>query len=97
MIKDAEQYAVAQRHDEKTEKLRQEVSTILAEIDNLVPEVEAVVAGSDFGRDAVRKAEGAMEDARNMMQRGDHTALEEQLEVLKRTRRMFRGVVGKGN
>jgi molecular chaperone DnaK len=54
-----------------------------------------VVAGSDFGRDAIEKARAVVARARELMERGDSAALTEQIDALNRTRRMFKGVVGK--
>ena len=56
MMTDARDYAVTQRAGEEIEKARQEAETLIAEIEKLFPKVEEVVAGSDFGRDAIEKA-----------------------------------------
>jgi molecular chaperone DnaK len=73
----------------------QEAETLIAEIEKLMPEVEEVVAGSDFGRDAMEKAKAVVDKAKGTMQQGDVKALREQIEALQRTQRMFKGVVGK--
>ena len=54
-----------------------------------------MVAGSDFGRDAIDKARGVVARARSLMEAGDAAQLKEQLDALARTQRMFKGVVGK--
>ena len=95
MMDHAQEYAVARRTDEASEKAKQEAETLIAEIEGLFPEVQAVVAGSDFGRDAIEKARAVVARARELMERGDSTALTEQIDALNRTRRMFKGVVGK--
>ena len=95
MMEDAQDYAVARREDEVMEGTKQEVETLIAEIERLFPEVEAVVAGSDFGRDAIEKARVNVERARSLMERGDAAGLKEHLDSLARTQRMFKGVVGK--
>lgn len=95
MMEDAQDYAVARREDEVMEGTKQEVETLIAEIERLFPEVEAVVAGSDFGRDAIDKARVNVERARSLMERGDAAGLKEHLDSLARTQRMFKGVVGK--
>ena len=69
MMEDAQDYAVARREDEVMEGTKQEVETLIAEIERLFPEVEAVVAGSDFGRDAIDKARVNVERARSLMER----------------------------
>jgi molecular chaperone DnaK len=95
MVEEAKGYAVARRGDETTEKARQEVETSVSEIQKLLPKVEEVVAGSDFGRDAIEKARAMLERARVVLKEGDAKALKEQHEGLQRTLRMFKGVVGK--
>lgn len=95
MMEEAQTYAVARREDEVMEGTKQEAETLIAEIERLFPEVEAVVAGSDFGRDAIDKARVNVERARSLMERGDAAGLKEHLDSLARTQRMFKGVVGK--
>ena len=95
MMVDASDFAVTRREDEATEKVRQEAETIIAEIERLFPEVESIVAGSDFGRDAIDKAKGVVDNARTLLERGDIAGLKDELESLGRTQRMFKGVVGK--
>ena len=95
MMRDAQDYAVARREDEEIEGAKQEAQTLIAEIEKLFPEVEAVVAGSDFGRDAIDKARAVVDRARRLMERNDTAGLKEQIEALGRTQRMFKGVVGK--
>ncbi|MFZ1865731.1 MAG: molecular chaperone DnaK [Polyangiales bacterium] len=95
MMVDASDYAVVRRQDEAAEKIRQQAETLIAEIERLFPEVESIVAGSDFGRDAIDKARGVVDKARTLLERGDVDGLEEEIESLGRTQRMFKGVVGK--
>jgi molecular chaperone DnaK len=95
MMVDASDFAVSRREDEATEQVRQEAETLIAEIERLFPEVESIVAGSDFGRDAIDKAKGVVDNARTLLEHGDIAALKEELESLARTQRMFKGVVGK--
>jgi molecular chaperone DnaK len=63
----------------------------------MFPVVEKVVGGSDFGRDALAKAKSVVERARQAVQRKDTQAVREQVDMLERTIRMFRGVVSRGN
>ncbi|MEM8609438.1 MAG: molecular chaperone DnaK [Myxococcota bacterium] len=95
MMADASDYAITRREDEASEQVRQEAETLIAEIERLFPEVEQIVAGSDFGRDAIDKAKGVVDNARTLLERGDIGGLKEELESLGRTQRMFKGVVGK--
>ncbi|MFO0691932.1 MAG: molecular chaperone DnaK [Polyangiales bacterium] len=95
MMNDATDYAMQRRGDEESERTRQEAQTLIAEIEKLFPQVEAVVAGSDFGRDAIEKARTVVDRARALIARNDTSALKEQIDALARTQRMFKGVVGK--
>ncbi len=95
MMVDASDFAITRREDEASERIRQEAETLIAEIERLFPEVESIVAGSDFGRDAIEKAKGVVDNARTLLERGDLAGLKDELESLGRTQRMFKGVVGK--
>ena len=95
MMVDASDFAITRREDEATEQIRQEAETLIAEIERLFPEVESIVAGSDFGRDAIDKAKGVVDNARTLLEHGDIAGLKDELESLGRTQRMFKGVVGK--
>ncbi len=95
MVDDAKDFAVARRESEEAEGVKQEAQKLIAQIEQLFPEVERVVAGSDFGRDAIDKARVVVENARAAMKAGDTEGLSNQIDSLARTQRMFRGVVGK--
>ena len=66
------------------------------EIQRLFDKVAKVVGGSDYGRDALDKAQGVLERTRTAIERRDDVALKEQVDALNRTLRMFKGVVSKG-
>ncbi len=95
MVADAKGFAVARRQDDETEQVTQEAKKLIAQIEALFPEVEQVVAGSDFGRDAIDKARGVVGKARALIEKGSTNELLDQIDALARTQRMFKGVVGK--
>jgi molecular chaperone DnaK len=95
MMDQSRDFAVARRTSEESEQAKQEAERLIAEIEKLFPQVERVVAGSDFGRDAIDKARGVVARARTLIEAGDAAQLKEQLDALARTQRMFKGVVGK--
>ncbi len=97
MMDDANDYAVARKADEEIEGAKQEATILVAEIEKLFPEVEKVVAGSDFGREALDKARVVIARAQTLMDRGDAASLKEHIDALQRTQRMFKGVVGKAD
>lgn len=93
MINNARGYLVERRADEELEQLRQQVETASNELERLLPRIEQVVGQSEFGRDALSKARQALEDAALSVERGDRGSASAHLETLKRTQRMFRGVI----
>src|SRR5690349_3437952 len=95
MMEQSKDFAVARRTTEEMEQAKQEAERLISEIEKLFPQVERVVAGSDFGRDAIDKARGVVARARSLIEAGDAVQLKDQLDALARTQRMFKGVVGK--
>ncbi len=95
MIENAKEHMVERRVSEEFEGLRQEAVKLTTEIERLFPQVEQIVASSDFGRDAIEKARQVVAKAKQAIDKKDAAALKEQLEGLARTQRMFKGVVAK--
>jgi molecular chaperone DnaK len=95
MIESAKEYMVDRRSSEDFEAAKQEAEKLIVEIERLFPQVEAVVASSDFGREAVNKARRILREARQAIDGRDVAALKGQVEGLARTQRMFKGVVTK--
>jgi len=95
MMEQSRDFAVARRTNEEAEQAKQEAERLIGEIEKLFPQVERVVAGSDFGRDAIEKARAVVKRARGLIEANDTVQLKEQLDALARTQRMFKGVVGK--
>jgi len=95
MIESAKEYMVERRSSEEFEAARQEAETLVAEIEKLFPQVEVVVAASDFGREAVNKARTILKEAKEAIENRDLNAIKSQTEALARTHRMFKGVVTK--
>jgi molecular chaperone DnaK len=95
MVENAKDDLVDRRTSEEFEGLRQEAQKLSAEIERLFPQVETIVAASDFGRDAIDKAKAILAKAKQAIERKDVAMLKEQIEGLSRTHRMFKGVVAK--
>ena len=95
MIESAKEFAVDRKVSEEMQAAMQEAERLIVEIERLFPQVEQIVATSDFGRDAIAKARAIVQKARQAMERKDITALKEQMEGLSRTQRMFKGVASK--
>jgi molecular chaperone DnaK len=96
MMTTAQDYMVERRTDERFEGVKQEAETLIAEIERLLPDIERAVGSADFGRDALTKARGAVERTRNAIESKSTPAVEQQVEQLGRTLRMFKGVVTRG-
>jgi molecular chaperone DnaK len=95
MIDDNKDYMMEVRSSQEFERHRQNAEKLLDEIDGLFPRVTEIISGSDFGQDAVKKARGVCERARQAIAAKDLPAVVESSEALTRTLNMFKGVVSK--
>ncbi|MDB4940737.1 MAG: Chaperone protein DnaK [Labilithrix sp.] len=95
MMDNAKDDLVDRRSSEEFEAAKQEAEKLITEIEKLFPQVQQIVASSDFGRDAIEKAKAIVDKARTAIERKDAAAVKEQIEGLTRTHRMFKGVVAK--
>jgi len=95
MIEANKDYMLEVRSGQEFEKYRHEAEKILDEIEGLFPKVSEIISGSDFGQDAVKKAHGVCERARQAITARDVKQLQETTEALTRTLNMFKGVVSK--
>ena len=95
MMEEAKDYLVDRRATDEFEGVRQEAEKLIADIERMFPQVEQIVASSDFGRDAIGKARGIVDRARQAIAKKDAAAVKEQMESLTRTHRMFKCVVAR--
>ncbi len=95
MIDENRDLLVGRREDEEVEKARQQAERLIEEIEQLFPRVEEVIAGSDFGQDAMRKARAVLKRANAAIEMKDVQAVMDSVEALTRTHNMFKGVVSK--
>ena len=95
MMDNAKDDLVDRRTTEEFEAAKQEAEKLIGEIEKLFPQVQQIVASSDFGRDAIEKAKAIVDKARAAIEKRDAAAVKEQIEGLTRTHRMFKGVVAK--
>ena len=75
------------------EAAKQKAETLIASIEGLFDEVERAVGGADFGRDAVEKGKRAIASARKAIASRDGSSVSDQVLLLERTDKMFRGVL----
>ena len=95
MVEDAKDDLLDRRTSEEFEGARQEAEKLIAEIQKLFPQVEQIVATSDFGRDAIEKAKSIVDKANQAIEKREASLVKEQIEGLTPTHRMFKGVVAK--
>ena len=95
MIDANKDYMLDIKDGQEFDKHRAEVERSLHEIEELFPEVTEIIAGSDFGQDAVKKARAVCDRARQAIEARNAMELQEASEALARTLNMFRGVVSK--
>ena len=94
MAATSHEYMVERRKGETTEKNRQEIETLISEIERHAPQVEDVVKGSEHGSEAMSKAKEVVEQARAALRSDKPDAeLQEILDSLRRTLRMFKAVL----
>ena len=96
MMEDAKEFLVDRKgNDAEFDGPRAEAEKLIGEIEGMFPQVEQIVASSDFGRDAIGKAKGILEKAKEALTKRDSAALKAQIDALARTHRMFKGVVSR--
>ncbi len=95
MVDNAKDDLLDRRSSDEIEAAKQEAQKLIADIEKLFPQVQQIVASSDFGREAIDKAKAVVEKAKQAIDRKDLAAIKEQIEGLSRTQRMFKGVVAK--
>ncbi len=95
LVEQSQSYMVEVRTSEEFERRRQQAERLIAEVRALLPTVKGIMSGTSFGRDAIAKAEAALDRAQTEMSATDLRGLTEVTESLERTLNMFRGVVSK--
>ena len=95
MMEENRDYLVDVRSSEELERSKLDAQRAISELNKLFPKVRSVLEASEFGQDALRKAEGVVERGHRAMEGGDLAALKTANEALARTLNMFKGVVQK--
>ncbi len=97
LVEQSQGYMVEVRASEEYERAKQGVEKLISEVRELFPQVEGIMSGTSFGRDAMGKAQAVVERAESELNNQDLRTLGEVTESLERTLNMFRGVVTKTN
>jgi molecular chaperone DnaK len=95
MTEEAEEYAVDVKQSDAFEESRTELNALLRDVEKLVPDVERVIAGSEFGQDALRKVSETVDRAKAAIESKSKEAVEENKSAVERTLKMLRGVAQK--
>ena len=95
MAKDAEHYAVGIKTNEAFEEARTRAEATMRDIEGLLPKVRPVIASSEFGSEALRKVDTALERARGAITARSTEGVEATIDALERTLKMLKGVADK--
>ncbi|MFO0727014.1 MAG: molecular chaperone DnaK [Myxococcota bacterium] len=92
MAQESADYAVGVKADDAFGTARAETEAMIRDIEALLPGVEPVIATSEFGDEALKKARQAIERARQAIDSRSTEAVQTAREPLERTLKMLRGV-----
>lgn len=81
------------KSEEETKKKIAELKALAREVTELIPQLQQATQGSEFGQDAVSKANRALEQANKAMEGTDLARLSESIDTLTRTISLFKGVL----
>jgi molecular chaperone DnaK len=95
MAEESEYYMVDRRASEEFEAARQEAERLIRELDRMYVKVEQMVMGSEFGNEALLKARDLINSAKTAIEQKNLSKVTDSIETLKRTQRMFKGVLAK--
>ncbi len=86
-------YLLEAKVSEELKTKRGELDAVLKEVSGLLPQVQKLTEGSEFGVDAVSKAVKSIEAARRSLEVGSLSTVTESVDTLNRTLNLFRGVL----
>ena len=95
MVDENKDFAVGVRESVETSKDKLELERSIREVEKLFPQVEQIIAGSEFGQDAPKKANQVLEQGKAAADSMDSQELVSAKDSLLRTLNMFKGVVSK--
>ena len=95
MVEESKDYLVDRRSTEEFDTARQDVEKIIRELDRMFSKVEEMVTGSEFGQEALAKAKDLIDRSHKAIEARDLQMVLESIETLKRTQKMFKGVLAR--
>ena len=93
IMEEQSDYLLEAKAGEESRNKKTELENIIKEVTALIPQVQQVTEGSEFGVDAVAKAVKSLEGAKRALEGGSLTALSDAIDTLNRTLNLFRGVL----
>jgi molecular chaperone DnaK len=95
MMSDAAEYLAERRAAEKAERDRQGIDVLLSDLDRLLPQAEAKVAGTPVAAAAIIKARKAVEQVRSKVGSASNEELGQNLTTLERLSGMLKQVLSR--
>ena len=93
MLDENMEFALETKSTEEFDRYRAQAESEIRMIEELMPQVEEIIAGSEFGQDALNKAWSIIERARTAIEANDLQGLVSATGPLSRTLRTFRMVL----
>ena len=95
MVEENKDFAVGVRESVETSKDKLELERSIRDVEKLFPQVEQIIAGSEFGQDALKKANQVLEQGKSAVASMESQEIAAAKDSLLRTLNMFKGVVSK--
>ena len=95
IIEDNQKYAIVEKSIEEFQVIRTEVERSMREVEKLIPVVQSVITSSEFGPDALRKAEMLIERGKQAIEAKDLETLKPVKEHLDLTAQVFKGLAAR--
>ncbi len=95
MAAESADYAVGVKQSDAFEQARAQVEAVVRDVEAILPKVRDFMSGSDFGKEALSKADAALVRTKQAIQSRNMQELASSKEPLERTLRMLRGVAQK--
>jgi molecular chaperone DnaK len=93
IIEEQKDYLVEQKQGKEAERFRGNVRQLLREVEEVFPSVRNIMQGSEFGNDAISKAERTLSRARDAAAGKDIEAMVASAEQLERTLALCKGLL----
>ncbi|MBL9038191.1 MAG: molecular chaperone DnaK [Archangium sp.] len=84
---------IAAKSDEQLTKQREELRTLMTEVESLIPQIQKAAAGSDFASDVVGKASQALIVAQKALASESLKDVTQSVDALGKTLTLFKGVL----